>query len=106
MNFNILVTNKCNLNCKYCYEKTKKMNELNFDLANKIIKFIETEIEIYNSKKVKILFHGGEPTLNFEIIKYLIENIEEKIKIKKYYEMTSNGFLISEEMKKYIYEKI
>lgn len=61
MNFNILVTNKCNLNCKYCYEKTKNEFDLSVDMSDKIIYFIKCEIHENNPDKLKIVFHGGEP---------------------------------------------
>ncbi|SFN35827.1 Anaerobic sulfatase-maturating enzyme [Peptostreptococcus anaerobius] len=104
MNFNILVTNKCNLSCKYCYEKTKNEFDLSVDMADKIIYFIKCEIHENNPDKLKIVFHGGEPTLNFDIIKYIISSLED-IKLLKIYEMTSNGFLINTDIIKYIYEK-
>lgn len=104
MNFNIIVTNRCNLKCKYCYEKVKNSRDLSTDLVDKIILFIKSEVYKYNPKKIKIIFHGGEPTLNFDIIKYVIKSLEDNVTLPKIYEMTSNGFLIDDETKNYIYK--
>ncbi len=104
MNFNIIVTNRCNLKCKYCYEKIKNSVDLKADLVDKIILFIKNEVYKYNPKRIKIIFHGGEPTLNFDIIKYTIKSLEEDVELPKVYEMTSNGFLINNEIKNYIYK--
>ena len=33
----IIVTNQCNLNCKYCYENNKSPQRINIDTAKNII---------------------------------------------------------------------
>lgn len=57
----IKVTNKCNLNCKYCYEDiSKKGDILPIETFKSIaIKAIMSSI----NQKITFIFHGGEPTL-------------------------------------------
>ena len=65
MNYSLYLTDSCNLNCKYCYEKKFKTNrELSFDNIKKII---DNEIKS-KSKESIITFFGGEPLLKKVII--------------------------------------
>lgn len=52
-----VVGNCCNINCKYCFEKAKDVNN-QFMTANQLSGLLE-RIE----KPVTIIFHGGEPLL-------------------------------------------
>ncbi len=89
MNITIWVTNDCNLGCKYCYVKKDK-KYLNTNVADEIVTFIYKQSEKDNEEKIKIVFHGGEPLLNFEIIKYIQVKLR-KIKNRIAYSMTTNG---------------
>mgnify|MGYP005758875587 CR=1 FL=1 len=107
MNVTYWVTNQCNLKCKYCYvEKDVKFMTLKIaeDAYNFVSNFIKKSIE--NNEKINISFHGGEPLLNFEVIKYLVE----KHKSEKYnninFMMTTNGTLFSKEIFDYVTENI
>lgn len=35
MNFIIVLTEKCNLRCRYCYEKNKNHTSMNIEIAKK-----------------------------------------------------------------------
>ncbi len=95
MNYSLYLTDSCNLNCKYCYEKKFKTNrELSFDNIKKII---DNEIKS-KSKESIITFFGGEPLLK----KVIIYNTAKYIKSKKsntkfLFNMTTNGTLIDDE---------
>lgn len=106
MKFTILVTEDCNLNCKYCYEgNKKKRSHMNLDIADKAIEFILEEIRKNPNDKhpLNIVFHGGEPLLNFEAVKYIYKSLNELVKDRNIiYDMTSNGTLLSEEIKYFI----
>ena len=70
----ISVTEQCNHNCIYCqanYTKGKK-GHMNEETAMKVLEFIfETP-----SKAIAIEFQGGEPLLNWKIVKLIIEEAE------------------------------
>lgn len=52
-----------------------------------------------DSSEVAFSFYGGEPLLNFELIKKAVLYIDEKFKLKKIkYFMTTNGSLLNDEM--------
>lgn len=57
----IKVTNRCNLDCAYCYENvSKKGKDMTFDVFKSII---DKTLNSTDDKKVNVIFHGGEPTL-------------------------------------------
>ncbi|EPR14575.1 radical SAM peptide maturase, CXXX-repeat target family [Ruminiclostridium papyrosolvens] len=67
-NITFIVTEDCNLRCKYCYITHKSSNKrLNFETAKKFIDwFFENKFEKDDS--VVIDFIGGEPFLEVELI--------------------------------------
>ncbi len=73
-----LVTNTCNLKCKYCYAKEGTYNKnIKFMSFSTIIKTLDVFFNKYEYIDT-IMFFGGEPLLNYDIIKkscaYLNEN--------------------------------
>ena len=96
MNYTFHLTEKCNLNCKYCYEKNKGTLELSFNDIKNIM-----DIEVKNkSKTCGITFFGGEPLLKkdliYETINYA-KKLEKENNIKFLYSITTNGTLIDDE---------
>jgi uncharacterized protein len=101
------VTQKCNLNCIYCtygemfdwFEKRKNA-DLDFKKARILLDFfLEKSESNYNRAKTKNLqigFYGGEPLLNFTLIKQIVDYVNSK-KLKKttiQYGMTTNAILL------------
>ena len=88
---NIWVTCNCNYRCEYCYEGHDKSNfHMDILLADQTVQFI---IDMINKKGldcIKINFHGGEPTLNFMIVEYIVERIRKYSSIKIATSMTTN----------------
>ncbi len=93
----VWMTENCNLKCKYCYEGQEK-REKKFDLfhIDTLTKFIDREIFDSNEKNEKVIisFHGGEPLLEFQSMKKIVQTLD-KISLKKaipiVYEITTNG---------------
>jgi len=57
----IKVTNRCNLDCAYCYENvSRKGKDMTIDVFKSII---DKTLNSTEDKKVNVIFHGGEPTL-------------------------------------------
>ena len=75
----ICVTHNCNLDCVYCYQKHDTNNRMTLDTAKSCIDWIFDNIPDYMSG-VEIGFIGGEPMLEFELIKSVIEYTQAKAK--------------------------
>lgn len=93
INILILVTEKCNLKCTYCYEGEKRYKFMSEDVAKDIVSYIEKEIILYSIKKAFVHFHGGEPFLNYEAIDLIIDEINRIEGIDVLYSVTTNGTL-------------
>lgn len=98
MDYIIHLTEKCNLNCTYCYENKQDKN-ITFENIKKLIDY---EIK-QNQKYSIIVFYGGEPLLQKEIIKNTIEYINSKnSKMKFFYGLTTNATLLDDEFIQYM----
>lgn len=57
-----IVTEDCNLRCKYCYQANKNCeNDLDFETAKKAIDYILDNPKFFTAKAVVWNFMGGEP---------------------------------------------
>lgn len=94
----IWVTTKCNLKCRYCYEGDHIHGEsLSFENADKVINFIKKFKE--PNERIIIDFHGGEPLINFDVVKYIIKECNKLFDRKEVdYCITSNGVLFNDEI--------
>lgn len=82
-----IVTEDCNLRCKYCYIIHKASNiKMNFDVAKKFIDYVLSD-KINKQEAVILEFIGGEPLLEIE----LIDRICDYFKLKAY-EVNSNWY--------------
>lgn len=70
----------CNLRCKYCLVFKNQLDQINekmdFDTAEKIIAFYKKQI-----KQGSVMISGGEPFLNWSVVKLFITEIRDPIKI-------------------------
>lgn len=110
MTYSIWVTSRCNMKCLYCYEGQEK-SCLNIDIkmAKQILKFIKNHFFTLEDDEIDIDFHGGEPFLNFPVIKYLVEQIKEEYQkkgIKVNFFTTTNATIMDEEIEDFIIQEI
>lgn len=73
----LMITHACNLNCSYCYESHKTNSYMSTEQAKQII-VNEAEM-VANSPEydeLQIDFMGGEPLMNFTLIKNIVEWLE------------------------------
>ena len=98
----VILTQKCNLNCAYCYETTKSNRSIGLDKAKNIIKeYLNSEL--YN--EVEIDLFGGEPFVEFEKIKELCEwTWNQKWRNAYLFFATSNGVLIHGQIKDWLWK--
>lgn len=99
----VWTTKNCNLSCKYCYEHNNEEDgNMSSCIEDKTLNKIKNSI--LNSKEDRhiIQFHGGEPLLNFRLIKRFVEEIE-KIKGDSIvsYGLTTNGTIWNDEINEF-----
>lgn len=62
---------------------------------------------IEKKRDITINIFGGEPTLNIKGVLYFLEKMNvlaNKLKVKKYYQMVTNGYLLNQEIIKKLYD--
>jgi uncharacterized protein len=82
MHYHIILTERCNSQCKYCYEKSIQefdnglKNKWDFDLSSPIISEVSIEkLKKFLKPKDTLIFYGGEPLLEIEKIKKIMDNV-------------------------------
>ncbi len=102
MKFTLCITQNCNLRCSYCYIG-KKSSVMSLHAAERIINNIFDYAPL--DEKIDIGFFGGEPLLEFELIKKIVNLIEshpsynpEQIEL----DLVTNGTIFSDEIGKFI----
>ena len=97
------ITERCNLNCIYCFEKNKSPKKMSFDTAIKIIDHELSQNDGYSS--VNVDFMGGESFLEYPLIKKICEHYWNHLKdLPKpvSFFTTTNGTLVSGEIKDWL----
>lgn len=95
----ICLTHNCNLDCVYCYQQHDTNMRMNFSTAKKCIDWIFDNIP-NDMEGVEIGFIGGEPLLEFDLIKQIVEYTCSKAIHKNYiFYATTNGTVLTQEMK-------
>ncbi len=99
------VVNACNLGCRYCWNqqgaygknvgsKTMMQPEVAFRAVDLLLK------ESKGERDLVVDFYGGEPLLNFQLLKEVIaycRNIEKKRKVHFRFLLATNGTLLNKE---------
>ncbi len=107
------LTENCNLRCKYCffsesYDNTRNRTDkiMSEKTAIDALDYYFKEFKkvlMYNpGKKCVVTFYGGEPLLNFEIIKKCVEYTKENCPSEYIFSITSNGLLLQNEIAEYL----
>ena len=101
------VAHTCNLNCSYCFASQGKYHGdralMSFEVGKQAFDFL-----IANSgtrRNLEVDFFGGEPSLNFDVVKQLVEyarSIEGKYNKNFRFTYTTNGMILTDEMMEFI----
>lgn len=97
------VAHICNLNCSYCFASQGKYHGdravMSFEVGKRALDFL-----IENStgrRNLEVDFFGGEPLMNFDVIKKLVEyarSIEKEHGKNFRFTLTTNGVLIDDDV--------
>ncbi len=101
------ISHDCNLRCRYCFAGTGPYGQerTNMDSATgkKAIDFLVNQAG--NNTFFEIDFFGGEPLLNFPVMKELVayaHELERSKGITFNFSLTTNGILLDEEIEQFI----
>ena len=72
----IVPTLRCNSNCKYCQVSSKDINDESYTMDKITAHKVVESILQCPASSIKIEFQGGEPLLDYSIVKYIIEYAE------------------------------
>lgn len=101
------VAHDCNLRCSYCFASTGDFGEgrklLDADTGKKAIDFLLTQSK--GRKNLELDFFGGEPLMNFGVVKEIVAYARSKE--KEYHKnfrftITTNGMLLNDDIIDYI----
>ena len=105
------ICHDCNLRCKYCFASTGdfggERTMMSLDVGKKAIDFLLENSQ--GRRNLEIDFFGGEPTMNFDVVKGIVEyaqGLEKKHDKNFRFTLTTNGLLLDEEKIKYINENM
>ena len=97
------IAHTCNLNCSYCFASQGKYHGdralMSFEVGKRALDFL-----IENSgtrRNLEVDFFGGEPLMNFDVVKKLVEYARsvEKEKGKNFrFTLTTNGMLVDDDV--------
>ena len=97
------IAHDCNLACKYCFAEEGEYHGrralMSFEVGKKALDFL-----IANSgsrKNLEVDFFGGEPLMNWQVVKDLVKygREQEKLHNKKFrFTLTTNGVLLNDEV--------
>ena len=97
------IAHDCNLACKYCFAEEGEYHGrralMSFEVGKKALDFLIANSG--NRRNLEVDFFGGEPLMNWEVVKQLVEygRSKEKEYNKNFrFTMTTNGVLLNDEI--------
>lgn len=103
------VTQQCNLRCSYCaysgayHNRTHNSARMNFETAKRAIDFFLARA--HESGRVHVGFYGGEPLLEFDLIKRCVAYVKEAVEGREItFGITTNATLLNDEKIQFLAE--
>lgn len=96
------VTDQCNLRCVYCYERDrpgKAVKAMDLQIATTAVDWLIRQSG--QKKNLRIVFFGGEPLMNFPLIRETVayaNNVSQSKGKTITYEISTNGTLLTREI--------
>lgn len=96
----IILTDECNFDCSYCYQR-KGRQRLDFSTLTRAIDFFHP----FFGQECVVSFYGGEPLLAFDLIHRAVERMRglpprDRCKIR--FSLTTNGSLLNDEILEFL----
>ncbi|WP_158702721.1 radical SAM/SPASM domain-containing protein [Paenibacillus faecalis] len=104
--YTIWFTLDCNLQCSYCYENEKSGNSsITYERLDEVFNFI-LHNQLGKNQNFIVQIHGGEPMMEFDKIKFLIDKLKNTFGDKVYFRMTTNATMLHSSKIDYICSNI
>lgn len=104
----VVLTLRCNMKCVYCHASSVNEEQENFDMDEETAKKTVDFIFQSPNQNITIEFQGGEPLLNWDVLKFIVEYAQEKNKTANKnlrFDVVTNLSLMDEEKMDYIISK-
>lgn len=105
------IAHDCNLGCRYCFAEEGEYHGdrsmMSLEVGKQALDFL-----VANSgsrRNLEVDFFGGEPTMNFEVVKELVRygrSLEEPHNKKFRFTLTTNGILLNDEIMEFANEEM
>ena len=100
------IAHDCNLACQYCFAEEGEYHGrralMSFEVGKKALDFLVANSG--NRRNLEVDFFGGEPLMNWEVVKQLVEygrSLEEPNNKKFRFTLTTNGILLNDEVEEF-----
>ena len=97
------IAHDCNLACRYCFAEEGEYHGrramMSYEVGKQALDFLIANSG--NRRNLEVDFFGGEPLMNWDVIKQLVEygrSQEEKYNKKYRFTLTTNGVLLNDEI--------
>lgn len=92
----LYVTRDCNLSCSYCFAGRKRRERMSRDLAERAVRLVADR----SSLILGVRFFGGEPLLEWDLIKHITSftrTLARERKLLPSFSISTNGTLLADE---------
>ena len=101
------IAHDCNLACRYCFAEEGEYHGrraiMSYEVGKKALDFLVANSG--NRKNLEVDFFGGEPLMNWEVVKQLVaygRSLEEEHHKKFRFTITTNGVLLNDEILEFV----
>lgn len=101
------IAHDCNLACKYCFAEEGEYHGrralMSFEVGKKALDFLIANSG--NRRNLEVDFFGGEPLMNWQVVKELVAygREQEKLHDKHFrFTLTTNGVLLNDEVQEFV----
>lgn len=105
------IAHDCNLACRYCFadegEYKGDRSMMSFEVGRQALDFLIASSG--NRRNLEVDFFGGEPLMNFDVVKQLVRygREQEKIHNKNFrFTLTTNGVLLNDDIIEFLNEEM
>ncbi|QLH42888.1 MAG: His-Xaa-Ser system radical SAM maturase HxsB [Coxiellaceae bacterium] len=102
-----VVSLRCDHSCPYCQVSRQNIKSSCYDMTQEIADKAISFMFRSPSENLKVEFQGGEPLLNFELIKYIVQTVKNKNQVENkniQFVIATNLAFINDEILQFCYE--